>query len=261
MTILQAVILGFAQGFTEFLPVSSSGHLIFIPILFGWPDQGVVFDLVLHLGTLLAVIIYFRKKLWTILFSCFVRETSRERRLGWLILFSTIPAGIFGLLLDTNRQSPLVIGVNMIAWGLLLGAADWFSSKQENKKSIEQVTWKETAIMACAQALALIPGTSRSGVTMTAGLFGKLSKTAAAEFSFLMSVPIIALAGVSKAYELFQGEIETVPWSFLGLGFLVSFASGFLAIWGLMKIIQRWSFWPFVAYRVLVGIAILVILV
>lgn len=263
MGIVQAVTLGFIQGITEFLPISSSAHLIIVPEIFGWQDQGVVFDLTVHIGTLLAVVLYFRQKLRSIATAFFFKPKTAEYRLAWFIVFSTIPAGAVGLLLNTNRQPAFIIGINLIVWGILLGAADWYSRRQAAKgvplADVNHLSVWQVVVLSLTQALALMPGTSRSGVTMTAGLFSKLSRTAAAEFSFLMSIPIIALAGMSKAYEVWQGSVSVSSWTPLGIGFLVSFVSGFLAIAFLMKIIQRFSFWPFVAYRVMVGIVILVI--
>ncbi len=266
MTFIQAIVLGIVQGLTEFLPVSSSGHLILFPRLFGWADQGITFDVIVHLGTLLAVVVFFRKKLWSLLKSFFSRDTllQTDRLVAWLILLSIIPAGIVGVLLETNDRSVIAVGVSMIVWGVVLGLADWYNRKRvkENKPltDLNHVRVSQVLAMACAQAVALIPGTSRSGITMTAGLFSGLDKKSAAEFSFLMSVPIIALAGLSKLLEVVQngaGEIQT---SVLLVGFVASAVSGFVAIAGLMKIIQKWSFLPFVVYRVVLGILILVLL-
>lgn len=250
MDVIQALFLGVIQGLTEFLPVSSSGHLIFIPKLFGWADQGVAFDTVIHLGTLAAVIIYFGKKLI-------------DRKFVWLILLSAVPAGIIGFFwgewIENIFRSALVVGVNMIFWGVVLWVADQFSKKQESKKTIKQTSWRSSLFIGCAQAIALIPGISRSGITMTAGLFSKLDKKSAAEFSFLMSVPIIFLAGLSGVVDFVkQGLAE----NFLSLiiGFIASSVSGFIAIWGLMKIIQKWSYAPFVVYRIIIGFLILAFL-
>ncbi|PIZ94828.1 MAG: undecaprenyl-diphosphatase [Candidatus Magasanikbacteria bacterium CG_4_10_14_0_2_um_filter_37_12] len=277
MVITQSIFLGVIQGLTEFLPVSSSGHLIFLPEFFGWADQGLAFDVVMHLGTLLALIIFFRKKLWNILKAVFflVRKKELEMKdyeskmidckLGWLIVLSIIPAGIVGLLfgdwIETSLRSPVVIGVSLIFWGIVLGFADKYSRrlKIENQKSLGMLGWKNVLFIGCAQAVALIPGTSRSGITMTAGLLTKLDKKSVAEFSFFMSVPVIALAGFLKIIELWQNGLGDLSIVVLSIGFLASALSGLVAISGLMKIIQKWSFMPFVVYRVVVGIFIIIV--
>lgn len=262
MTIIQSIVLGVIQGITEFLPISSSGHLVFVPKIFGWGDQGIAFDVIVHLGSLLAVIVFFRQRLWNIfLAGCGKRKEGRG--LGLLLLLSIIPAGIVGLLfgdiIENSLRATWVVGVGLIFWGLVLGVADFYSGKgkEERGKSIEKVNWKQTLFIGCAQAIALIPGTSRSGITMTAGLFSKLDKKSAAEFSFLMSVPIIALAGFLKIIDLVQVGLGDLNLTVLIVGFISAAVSGFIAIAGLMKIIQKWSFMPFVVYRVVVGIAIL----
>ncbi|MFA4831453.1 MAG: undecaprenyl-diphosphatase UppP, partial [Patescibacteria group bacterium] len=272
MTLIQSLILGAIQGLTEFLPISSSGHLIFIPKIFGWGDQGLSFDAVVHLGTLVAVVIYFRKKLWGILRAFFhLRITDNpdlriKRKIGWLILLTVIPAGLAGWLfgdwIEMNLRATWIIGVSMIFWGVLLGLADYFSRqhfntstlKHLNHSTIQHLNWRKAMFIGCAQAVALIPGTSRSGITMTAGLFSKLDKKSAAEFSFLMSVPIIALAGAVELVKLIKMGFGDLSLLVLAVGFVAAAVSGLIAIWGLMKIIQRWSFMPFVVYRILVGV-------
>src|SRR3989339_377980 len=273
MSIFHALTLGIIQGLTEFLPVSSSGHLIFLPKLFGWSDQGLAFDTVMHLGTLLAVVVYFRRKLYEISLSVFISskklkvESINDRKLFWLLILSIIPAAIVGLLFDnwieTNLRATWIIGANFIVWGIILFLADMYSKKLkvESRKPLEKVNWKNSLCIGCVQALALIPGTSRSGITMTAGLFSKLDKKSAAEFSFLMSVPIIALAGGMQLLEMLRNGFEQTGMSVLVVGFIASTVSGLVAIWGLMKIIQKWSFVPFVIYRIIIGVLIVLYLV
>ncbi len=261
MTAFQALILGLIQGLTEFLPVSSSGHLIFIPKLLGWADQGVAFDLVMHLGTLLAVVIYFRVKLWSLMKAVFSRGTEQtgERKLAWVIALSCIPAAIVGLILKTNDRNAVVVAGNLIFWGLVLGAADLYARKKKNNEEVgERKSLQSIIIMSFAQLLALIPGTSRSGITMTAGLFSGLTRAKAAEFSFLMSVPITALAGAHAVYELSKIGLAGIEMSSLVIGFLSAFSFGLIAIFSVLKIVQRWSFMPFVVYRVVIGIMILI---
>lgn len=264
MNEFQAIILGLIQGITEFLPISSSGHLIFVPKLFGWSDQGLAFDVVVHLGTLLAVMVFFWKKIKKVC-SGFCPTNTTQRKLLQMLLVSIIPAGIVGFLwgdaIEQTLRSPLVIGVGLIVWGVVLGIADWYGRTRSEKKDMNSMSWKDALFISCAQAVALIPGTSRSGITMTAGLFSKLDKKSAAEFSFLMSIPVIAIAGALKMIELFQSGFAGVSISVLSAGFIASALSGFVAIAGLMKIIQKWSFMPFVVYRVVVGVLILIYLV
>ncbi len=266
MTAFQAIILGLIQGLTEFLPVSSSGHLIFIPKLLGWVDQGVAFDLVMHLGTLLAVVIYFRVKLWNLVKAVFSRGTEQvssdgvnERKLAWAIALSCIPAAIVGLILETNDRNAVVVAGNLIFWGLVLGAADLYTRKKTPVNAVEgeKKSLRSIIIMSFAQLLALIPGTSRSGITMTAGLFSGLTRAKAAEISFLMSVPITALAGADAVYELSKIGLVGIEMSSLIIGFISAFVFGLIAIFSVLKIVQRWSFMPFVVYRVIIGILIL----
>ena len=264
--------MGLVQGFTEFLPVSSSGHLIFLPRFFGWPDQGVAFDVVMHLGTLVAVIIFFRARIRSLSRALFSRDpgVAVERKTAWLIGLSLVPAAAVGYLLETNFRSPLLTAVNLIGWGLVLGAADLYTRRRNRVRSEAQpgtdvsslngrLTWKKALFIGSAQAVALLPGTSRSGITMTAGLFSGFGRTAAAEFSFLMSVPIIALAGLSKAAELFRGGLDNIAGAQLVWGFAASAVSGLIAIGLLMRVIKRWSFLPFVAYRLVIGILIILL--
>lgn len=272
MSILHAIVLGIVQGITEFLPVSSSGHLIFFPKLFGWEDQGLSFDAIMHLGTLVAVVVYFRHKLWSIVRAVFSRDDNRatDRTLGWLLILSIIPASIVGLIfgdwIEANTRAVEFIAFGFIFWGALLYLADFYgkwqvSRNKEQVVSLDRVDWKRALFIGCAQAIALFPGTSRSGITMTAGLFSKLDKKSAAEFSFLMSVPVIGLAGLVKLLDLLDGQHELLSAGPMVAGFLAAAVSGFLAIAGLMKIIQKWSFTPFVVYRIVLGVLMLVYMV
>ncbi len=263
MTIFQAIVLGVVQGLSEFLPISSSGHLILVPELLHWDVQDRAFDVMVHLGTLLAVIVYFRKKLYAMVRSLFVRtDTTGDRRLLWLICISIIPAGIVGLFFgDTLNywfRSSAVVAYNLIFWGIILFIADWYSKTRVTKPfDLTNLSAKHAIIIGVAQAVALIPGTSRSGITMTAGLFQKFSKSAAAEFSFLMSIPITALAGMSLFRELAGTGIGTLAVPALIWGGIAAFVSGLCAIWIVFAVIKKISFTPFVVYRILVGIIIL----
>lgn len=274
MTVIQSIVLGFIQGLTEFLPVSSSGHLVFLPKIFGWADQGLGFDVVVHLGSLMAVLFYFRIRLWKILSSFFYKggeniqdtryKIQEDRNLGLMLLLSIIPASLVGLLfnnwIETNLRSAYVVAFGLIFWGIVLWVADEYSQKHQSTEALEHTTWKQSLFVGCAQAVALIPGTSRSGITMTAGLFSRFDKKSAAEFSFLMSVPIIFLAGAKHLVDMLEVGLGGLSVTVLIIGFLSAFVSGLLAIWGLMKVIQKYSFKPFVAYRVIVGVLILLFL-
>lgn len=267
MSMLQSIILGLVQGLTELLPISSSGHLIFVPHLLGWPDQGLAFDVMVHMGTLLAVVIAFRSKIWDLIkaFSSTRPELQADRKLAWLIILATIPAGVFGMLADnwieTNLRMPWLVGVNLIFWGLVLLFADSFSKAlhEKHKKDLHGVTWKNALLVGFAQALALFPGTSRSGITMSAGLLSRFDKQSAIEFSFLMSIPIIGAAGLLKMFDLAE-NLQTVGLDILAAGFISSLLGGLFAIWLLLKIVRRYSFTPFVVYRIALGLFIVLFL-
>ncbi len=282
MSIIQAIVLGLIQGITEFLPVSSSGHLIFLPAFFGWEDQGVTFDLIVHLGTLSAIVFYFREKLWLIVKSflfmgssllgdklAFVIPSTKlelsvvktNRKLGVFLILSFLPVAVVGFLLDSNIRSFGIIGWSFIIWGVVLWIADRYSDRLKIYKSLDQMTFGNAMFIGFAQVFSLVAGTSRSGITMTAGLFAKFSRKDAAEFSFLMSIPVIAASGMLSVVHILKGEfifIELLP---LFVGFVVSAISALVVIFGFLKIIEKWSFTPFVIYRILVGVAILVFLV
>ncbi len=271
MGILNAIVLGLVQGLTEFLPVSSSGHLIFIPYLFGWADQGLTFDLTVHVGTLLAVMWYFRRRLITTLRSALLpkEQSQNARRFLTLIVLSIIPAGIvgffFGDAIETMFRSPTVVAVNLMVWGVVLYGAERYRARKTREGVLstesEGTTRTQATAMAMSQALALVPGTSRSGITMSAGMVWGLSKKAAAEFSFLMSIPVIGLSALVKGAELVRGAVSSVPPTVLFAGFVASFVAGLFAISFLMRLINRWSFLPFMVYRIAVGVLILVFLV
>lgn len=270
MTAIQAIVLGVIQGLTEFLPVSSSGHLVFVPKFLGWADQGLEFDAIIHIATLGAVIFFFRKKIWALLKSLFhfrsqSVEDKAQRKFIFFLVLSTLPAGIFGFFannwIEVNLRAAWIVGFNMIFWGIILGISEWYRKKQGEGKNLDQTTVKHSILMGIAQALALFPGTSRSGITITAGMFSGLTKKAAAEYSFLMSIPIIAMAGLLHVVEIIQNGFISTSLSTLGIGFFSAFLSGMFAIWFLMKIIEKWSLRPFVYYRIIIGILILIFLV
>ncbi len=282
MSIWQTAVLGVVQGLTEFLPVSSSGHLIFVPILFGWKYQGLAFDVVVHLGTLTAVIFFYRKKLWIMLRSLFFLDRGihvdlsiggemgehpkRYRRVAFLLLLSILPAGIVGFFfsdwIEQSTRSPWIVAGSLIVWGIILGIAELYQRAHVNRQhTLSSLTWRDALFIGIMQTISLIPGTSRSGITMSAGLFARLNKASAAEFSFLMSIPIIFLAGMASIKDLLgEGTLDSGIVS-LVVGFLASAFSGFFALRFCLSIISRWSFMPFVWYRVMIGILLIVLIV
>lgn len=261
MTLVQVITLAIIQGLTEFLPISSSAHLVLVPYFAKWPDQGLEFDVALHIGSLVAVLIYFRKDLITISKAWFdsvlKQQHSQESRLAWGILWGTIPAGLAGLafsdLVEHSLRIPLVIAGTTLFYGTLLGVADIFGKRERGEYSL---TWKEMMLIGCGQALALIPGTSRSGITMTVGLFLGLTRTAAARFSFLLSVPIIALAGAHDALKMIKNPTH-VDWGSMALGMVVSAITAYLCIAFLIKWLGRAGMMPFVIYRLALGLFLL----
>lgn len=261
MDTINAIVLALVQGLTEFLPISSSAHLILLPVLAGWEDQGLAFDVAVHVGTLSAVVWYFRHELLPMIGDWFgsLRGThTPNSRLAWAVLLGTIPVGIAGLLfndlIELHLRSPLVIAITTIGFGLLLWWADATGSRQRDEHAIG---WRNVLVMGVAQALALIPGTSRSGITITAALMMGLDRVAAARFSFLLSIPVIVLAGGLETLKLL-GEGERIAWLPIGLGVLVSAVSAYLCIRVFIALLQRIGMMPFVAHRLLLGAVLLV---
>lgn len=257
---IQTVVLALLQGLTEFLPISSSAHLILVPRIVDWPDQGLAFDVSVHLGTLSAVVLYFRDELKLMLRdwlgSLAGRGQTAESRLAWAVGFGTIPVGLAGLfggdLVETYLRSPLVIAASTIGFGLLLW---WSDARARLQRDEHQIGWKDVLIIGCAQAIALIPGTSRSGITMTAALFMGLTRDAAARFSFLLSIPVIVLAGGYEGRKLLEATVP-VAWGELLLGMLISGASAYVCIHFFLKLLNRMSFMPFVVYRLVLGVVL-----
>lgn len=256
MTLLQILVLAVVQGLTEFLPISSSAHLILTPALADWPDQGLGFDLAVHVGTLIAVVAYFRRDIAEIVggwFRSFRGPASTESRLGWYLILATIPTGIVGLLfmglIETEGRSVALIATTTIFFGLLMGLADRYAGERK----LTQLRWPGALAIGLAQVLALVPGTSRSGITITAGLFLGLDRKAAARFSFLMAIPITALAALAKLVDMLQAP-EPVEWLALTIGVILSAFTAFLAIHYFLKWLNRFGLWPYVWYRVALGL-------
>ncbi len=261
MTTFQAIVLGILQGLTEFLPISSSAHLRVFPALFGWDDPGAAFTAVTQLGTLAAVIIFFARDLLRIAVawarSLFTPSLRRDpnARMGWYILLGTLPIGVLGLLfetqIDTVARDLRVIASTLIGLGIVLWIADR-SAKQ--RKEAEELTLRDGLVFGFAQALALIPGVSRSGATISAGLFMGYSRTAAARYSFLLSVPAIFASGLFKLQDISAGDGPGLGVTLLAT--LLAFVSGYASIAWLLRYVSRNSYLPFVVYRVALGLLV-----
>lgn len=259
MSYTQSIVLGLVQGLTEFLPVSSSGHLILVPLAFGWPDQGLAFDAVTHLGTLAALLAYFRGELRALL------AGSLSRRLALMIVIATIPAGLAGLLfgkwIETHVRSALVIAAATAGWGIVMWVADRRAAAAARGvgEPLEHVRWGQGVAVGCAQALALIPGTSRSGITITAGLLTGLDRATAARYAFLLSIPITAAAGGLKMLQLLRHGLPPGEGGPLLAAVLVAFASGWFAVWFLVSYLRTRSLLPFVIYRLALAAVIVAV--
>ncbi len=262
MELIQIILLAVVQGLTEFLPISSSAHLILAPRLFGYADQGLAFDLAVHLGTLLAVVLYFRHTLWSVTKDWFASlppsgRTTPDSRLGWYIILATLPVMAVGVLIkdlvETSLRSPLVIAATTIGFGALLL---WADKGFRHRRRLEAMNLGHALTVGAAQALALVPGTSRSGITMTAALMLGYSREAAARFSFLLAIPTILASVVWVGKDLI-GSAEPARWSELGLGVLFSFLAALTTIHLFLRHIERMGMAPFAWYRFALGALIL----
>lgn len=276
MPITHIVVLALIQGITEFLPVSSSAHLIFPSQLLGWDDQGIAFDVAVHLGTLLAVVIYYISDLYEITIhtikSMITRKQTPQSRIGWFIIIGTIPAAVAGLLLEefvsTAGRSIHIIAYTTIGFGLLLGLASYVNRKMNwhtkanlhnnRPDSLRKLNLAQTLVIGFSQALALIPGTSRSGITMTAGLFLGMRPEAAARFSFLLSIPIILASALLEGIKLVTSDIPGVanPVEML-VGGIIAFITALIVIALFMRFISKSGMAVFVIYRILLGFGLL----
>jgi undecaprenyl-diphosphatase len=272
--IFHAIVLGLVQGLSEFLPISSSAHLILVPWLFGWNDfEGLggasvqkAFDVALHIGTLVAVVAYFRRDLQVYVTKGVQLVVRRERpvdpegRLAWLLVLSAVPAAAVGALfentIDERLGTPFIIAISMIVFGLLL----WVADKSTGRRSIERYGARDAVMVGAAQALALNPGTSRSGITITASRFLGFDRDAAARVSFLMAIPVTAGAIVFKVGKLVADGIPDGLLVPMIVGIITSAISGWLAVWGTLRLVRTHSFTPFVVYRVALGVLVLAIL-
>lgn len=266
MTWYEAIVYGIVQGLTEFLPISSSGHLLLVPAFFGWEDPGALFTAIIQLGTMLAVIIYFWRDLWNIA-TTWVRSwwtpslrRERDARMGWYLVIGTIPIVIFGFIfkdqIETAARSMYVVGTTLIVFGVILGLIDWLSRKQ---RTVDMVNRNDAIVVGFAQALALIPGVSRSGATISAGLLLGFNREAAARFSFLLSIPAIVLSGVYGLYGELGGSTGGVGVGSIIIASIAAFVVGYAAIAFLLRWLANHSLYIFVVYRVALGVIVLVL--
>ncbi|RDV28054.1 undecaprenyl-diphosphate phosphatase [Alteromonas aestuariivivens] len=261
MTLFEIVVLAIIQGITEFLPISSSAHLLLPAELLGWASQGLAFDVAVHVGSLLAVMIYFRRDILQMasawLSHGFSREQTVDSRLAWWVILATLPAIAAGFVfeeyIELYARTASVIAITTIGFGLLLWYAD---AGAKHTQKLDTLTARQALLIGIAQVFALIPGTSRSGITMTAGLMLGLDRESCARFSFLLSIPIILGAGSLATMELLESTAP-VDWSALGMGAAFSFVSAYLCIYLFLSWISRIGMFPFVVYRLALGAILL----
>lgn len=260
---LQVIALAIVQGLTEFLPISSSAHLILVPVVTGWTDQGLAFDVAVHVGSLVAVIGYFRSDVGRLIVGGLAplggRPAGTDGRLAWLIVLATIPVCIVGLVfadpIETHLRTPTVIAWASIGFGVVLWLADRYGPRLRDEGTLG---WRGALAVGLAQVLALIPGTSRSGITITGGLAIGLDRRAAARFAFLLAIPVIALSGLYQTAELLSGAAP-VAWGTLVAATVVAGVSAWLCIHYFLRYIERVGMTPFVIYRVALGVVLLAV--
>lgn len=263
---LKAVVLGIIQGLTEFLPISSSAHLRIYPELFGWNDPGAAFTAVVQIGTELAVLLYFRKDIWRIA-SCWLRSLVKaelrghmDARMGWFIILGSIPIGILGFAfkdtIETQFRNLWLIATTLVVFGLLLGLADRLG---RSERTLKQLTFRDAVLMGFAQALALIPGVSRSGATLSMGRILGYDREAATRYAFLLAIPAVVAAGLFQLQEIPGGENE-YGWAPTITATVVSFLVGYAAIAWLLRFVTTRSYTPFVVYRVVLGLVVFALL-
>src|SRR3954452_7149259 len=263
MSAFEAIVLGIVQGLTEFLPISSTGHLRIVPALVGWEDPGAAFTAVIQMGTTFAVLLYFRRELWRIALAWLdsVRQGGRRRdldaRLGWYIVLGTVPIAIFGFIfkdqIENGARDLYVIGTALIVFGFVLLVAERVSKRS---RALEQINTGDGIFIGLAQAVALIPGVSRSGATISAGLFRDFDRVSAARFSFLLSVPAVVLSGLFELRKFIGHGAHTGAGS-LVVATLLAFVTGYASIAFLLRYLTTHSTLPFVIYRVSLGALVL----
>jgi undecaprenyl-diphosphatase len=265
--LLQSIILGFIQGLTEFLPISSSGHILVVPAILGWEDPGAAFTAVIQLGTEAAVLIYFRRDLWQI-GTTWIASLRRPElrgglnaRMGWYLIAATIPIAILGFAfqdqIETAARNLWLVGSMLIVFGVILGVADNVGSRQ---RSVGDLSFRDGVLIGLAQSIALIPGVSRSGATISASLFLGLERPAAARFSFLLAIPAVVLSGFFQLYKILSGkEAVGEPLVNVAVATLVAFVVGYAVIAWFLRYLSNNSFAIFVGYRLLLGTGVLIL--
>jgi undecaprenyl-diphosphatase len=268
MNLLQSIILGVVQGLTEFLPISSSGHLLIVPALLGWDDPGAAFTAVIQLGTEAAVLIYFRNDLWRVARTWLrsLRDPGLrvvpDARMGWYLVVATVPIALLGFAfqnqIETAARNLWLVGTTLVVFGLVLGLADRVGS---HRREVEELSFRDGALIGLAQSLALIPGVSRSGATISAGLFLGLERAAAARFSFLLAIPAVVLSGTYELMKLLTGKEHVgEPMLNVAIATVIAFVVGFAVIAWFLRYLTTHSMRLFVWYRVVVGIGVLILL-
>ena len=261
MNIIEAIILGLVQGLTEFIPVSSSGHLVLLHQALGITENGLMFDVALHIGTLLALIIYFYKDIWLLFLG--IMGENEYKRVAWLIVMATIPAVITGMLLQDSAESAFrsvrLVAINLIVVALIMLTAEWFARRYKHKTLLQKIRWPQALAIGIAQGAAIVPGISRSGSTITTGLFVGVDRVAATRFSFLLGIPITAGAIVKV---LASDEAIHMVGSESGVfivGIITALLSGLFAIKFLLKFLSKHTLAAFAYYRIALGLVVLAI--
>ncbi|GAB4444834.1 MAG: undecaprenyl-diphosphate phosphatase [Anaerolineae bacterium] len=266
MDLFQALILGLVQGLTEYIPVSSSGHLVLVPWLLGWPDAPFTFEVLVQWGTLVGVFIYFWRDIWLIAQGV-IRGLIKgqplatfEAKLGWLVVIATIPAVVFGVLFKDFFESffsaPVYVGIFIGVTSIILVIAEFFGSRE---RQVESVSWLDAIVVGLWQVAAMIPGVSRSGATITGGMLRGFTRPAAARFSFLMSIPALGGAGVVALKDLVEAGNLTAELPALTVGFVAAAVSGYFCIRWLLSYLQGHSMYTFVAYRVILSLIVIIV--
>ena len=262
MDILEAIVLGGVQGITEFLPISSTGHLILVPWFLGWEEQGLAFDVALHVGTLFALLWYFRKEWKDFILAGFKilggNRHGPNQNMVLLIVAATIPGGLAGFLaeglVETYLRNPLVVAFTLITIALALAGAERMGRRDKN---VDEISWTDAIVVGVAQAFAIIPGVSRSGVTMTAALFCDLKRDAAARFSFLLAAPLVGGAAAKKSFDLVSAGVTSDQATMLGIGVASAAIVGYFAIAFMLRFLATHTTYAFVYYRIVLGIVVL----
>ena len=268
---LQTVVLSLIQGLTEFLPISSSAHLLLPSALFGFRDQGIAFDVACHVGTLIAVMVFFKQELIGMFKDCLdytkTKKVTGNVVMAWYLICGTIPVCIAGYLIDKylldsiRDYATYVITATTIIFGIVLYLADRYAVRNENKITENNMGFKTAMIIALSQILAMIPGTSRSGISITASLFCGLTRKAAAKYSFLLSIPLIMAAGLHSGIKVLKQDLAAADYAYMGIGIGLSYISAYLVIKFFMKWIEKIGMTPFVIYRLLLGLVLLLIII